>query len=114
MHSSNPPSGRAWILALSFLFLVVVLSQTVSADAWQNIKDKMSTIVCGFKKIFATVATGVAAFTMVIAGIQWVSSEADPGARKKAKTTMIHAMLGLIIISIANDIVNLILKSPCP
>jgi hypothetical protein len=26
---------------------------------------------------------------------------------------MIHAMLGLIIISIANDIVNLILTSPC-
>ena len=107
-------TSRLSTLLLSVLVLSMVLPSLASADAWGNISSKMSYIVCGFRTVFASAATGVAAFVMVIAGIQWVSSEADPGARKKAKTTMIHALVGLLIVSIANDIANLVLTSPCP
>jgi hypothetical protein len=99
------------------LLLITAASTNVSAspppDPWSNIQDKVIGIVCSFRNVFSTAATGIAGLVMVIAGIQWVSSEADPGARKKAKTSMIHAIVGLIIISIANQIAGLVLTG-CP
>lgn len=101
------------------MLLLVAASMNVSAGgggggAWDRIMLKIRSIVCQFKDVFATVATGVAALVMVIAAIQWISSEADPGTRKKAKTTMVHALVGLIIISIADDIAGLVLSVGCP
>jgi len=92
---------------------LILLSSSASADAWVNIENKILDIVCQLETVFASAATGVAALVMVMAAIQWVASESDAGARKKAKTTMVQAIVGLIIVLIANDIAGLVLPVNC-
>jgi hypothetical protein len=105
-------------LLLVGFFISSTLAPFVTADAadaaWDAIKSKMNDIICSLKKAFATTATGVAAFVMVVAGVQWVSSESDPGARKKARTAIIHAVVGLLIVQLASDIAGLVLPYSCP
>ncbi|MDD5111871.1 MAG: hypothetical protein PHG85_04955 [Candidatus Altiarchaeota archaeon] len=73
-----------------------------------TVTSKVSTVVCGFYLVFKSIATGVAAVVMVLAGVKWVASENDPGARKAAKDTMIHAIVGLIIVTIVSDVIALV------
>ncbi|MBN2014890.1 MAG: hypothetical protein JW778_06895 [Candidatus Altiarchaeota archaeon] len=52
------------------------------------------------------VSAGVAAFQIVLAGVRWSGSMEDPQTRKEAKTTIIHAIVGLIIVMMAMEIAN--------
>lgn len=115
MNSSIKSSRKVLASSILLLLLLTMLPQLVVAqDAWGTIQTKITTIICQLKTVFAATATGVAAFIMVTAGVQWVSSETDPGARKKARTTIIHAIVGLMIVMLASDIANLVLSFSCP
>jgi hypothetical protein len=43
-------------------------------------------------------------------GLRWVTSADDPGARNGAKTTIISAFVGLVIIAIAVFIVSMVVS----
>jgi len=88
-------------------FAILVLSTAVASDYIGNLTSKISNIVCAFYGAFKDIATGVAALIMVLSGIRWVASENDPGARKAAKDSMIHALVGLILITFINDLIPL-------
>jgi len=96
------------------MLAALVMAEEPTPDPWDAIKTKMQSIICQLKSAFSITATGVAAFVMVVAGIQWVSSESDPGARKKARTAIIHAVVGLLIVQIAGDIAGLVIPYACP
>jgi len=76
-------------------------------DFVAGITTKVSSVVCAFYSAFKSIATGIAALVMVIAGVKWVASENDPGARKAAKDAMIHAVVGLIIITLIGSIIGM-------
>lgn len=94
-------------LVLSVIALTAVVAFSTSASAVGGIAARVTPILCAFVGIFRSVATGVAAVVMVIAGIKWIGSENDPGARKAAKDTMVHAIVGLIIVMIIGSIIDL-------
>jgi len=48
----------------------------------------------------------LAAAVFMIAGIKWVSSRDDAGARNSARTTMVHAIAGLIVVLLAKIVVG--------
>ena len=112
LNSSSLNKFLACLMVISVLILL--LPPLVTADAWATIETKMSEIICGIKDVFAVSASGVAAFVIALAAIQWISSESDPGVRKKAKTSMVHAIVGLIIVMLARDIAEMVLTVSCP
>lgn len=91
------------------VFVLFALASSASAGGgfYDEVIAKVSPIICDIYAGFISIATGVAALIMVIAGIKWISSENDPGARKAAKDAMIHAIVGLIIINIIVSIINM-------
>jgi len=98
---------KAAVFWVVFVIAMVVFPSMVSADALENISRKVSNVVCAFYTAFKSIATGIAALVMVIAGVKWVASENDPGARKAAKDAMIHAVVGLIIITLIGSIIGM-------
>ncbi len=52
----------------------------------------------------------IAGIVILIAGIKWVGSSDDPAARGAARLTIIHVIIGLIIIVIALALVAYLLS----
>ena len=50
----------------------------------------------------------VAAIFIVVGGINYMTSQGDPGKTKKAKDTILYATIGLIIAALAFAIVNFV------
>ena len=63
--------------------------------------------------IFLT-AGAIASLVIILAGVRWVTAADDPGARNGAKTTIISAFVGLIIIMIAVYIVAVVINGILP
>jgi hypothetical protein len=102
---------RHFIAGLLLMTVVLFCASFVSADFAVDVTAKVSAVVCGFVSVFISIATGVAAVVMTLAGIKWIASENDPGARKAAKDTIIHAIVGMIIITIISSVIGLIIKN---
>jgi hypothetical protein len=101
---------RLWSGFLPAGLVLLLLLQVVSAeepDIPEAVISKVRVVVCGFYYAFREIVTGVAAVVMVLAGVKWISSENDPGARKAAKDAMIHALIGLILVSLIEELVKL-------
>lgn len=94
------------ILALALL--VVFASPSVSGGIVDEIIKPMTNAICAVYRLIKDVAGAIAALVITIAGFKWVGSAEDPGARKQAKDNIVHAIVGMLIISIAVDIVKLI------
>lgn len=70
-------------------------------------------ILANVKTFFELIAAGIAIVIIVINGIKWIGSSDDPGARKQAKEGIVHAVVGLIIVILAVEIVGLVVTSNC-
>lgn len=53
----------------------------------------------------------VAVVFIIIGGINYVTSQGDPGKTKKARDTILYAVIGLIVTLLAFAIVNFVLGS---
>jgi hypothetical protein len=68
-------------------------------------------ILCKFICLIATLAPGIAALIIIIGGLRYLTSAEDPEARNAAKTIIISAFVGLIIVMISLALVNLIISN---
>jgi hypothetical protein len=75
----------------------------------QSVKDVVN-ILCKFICFLASVAPPIAALVMIYGGLRYVTSAEDPQARNAAKTIIISALIGLIIVMISLALVNLIVS----
>jgi hypothetical protein len=95
------------------LVLVLLLSQTTSGIV-KKIVSPLTEMLCDLYDLFVYIASGVAAVVMGIAGLKWVGSENDPAARKQAKETIVHAIIGLILVIVARQLVAILVgTTPC-
>ena len=53
----------------------------------------------------------IAVVFVIIGGVQYMTSAGDPGKTKKAKDTILYAVIGLIICVLAFAIVNFVIKN---
>ena len=93
--------------AVVIAIIIIFYSSVVSADL-TGIQNSLASLICGIYSVFVGIAGAVASLVFVIAGVKWIASENDPGARKQAKDIMVQALVGLIIILVANDIIQAI------
>ncbi|ODS42608.1 MAG: hypothetical protein MSIBF_04695 [Candidatus Altiarchaeales archaeon IMC4] len=92
----------AALAALGILMLMTV--GMVSAQ--QSAADVVNCIICRLLNVLYSIAAGVALIIIVLAGIKWTASGDDPGARKSAKESVIHAILGLVIVLVAYAVID--------
>ncbi len=91
---------------IASLVFVVLLSSMASAQMVDSIVSPVSSVVCMIYRVIVRVAGAIAGLVFVIAGVKWVASQDDPGERKQAKETMKNAIIGLIIIMVANNVIQ--------
>jgi len=84
-------------------FLVMAIG-TVAAQT--TVVSLINALICRLITILWGVSAAVATIVIVIAGIRWIGSSEDAGARAQAKSTIVHALIGLIIVIVALSIVN--------
>lgn len=99
-------SYRKYLFRVLILLTVLLNVVEVSADTWDDIIGTVTTVICGIYRVFYYIAGAIASVIFVIAGIKWIASENDPGTRKAAKDTMVHALVGLIIVLISVSVIE--------
>jgi hypothetical protein len=71
--------------------------------------ENINTVFCNLINILSAIGPWLCAIVVIYGGLRYLTSADDPGARKAAKTTLIAAFVGLIIVMLAIPIVNMVL-----
>jgi len=101
-----------WVAAAVALSLLSLQSsaQSLGWDFGTAIWTKVSPIICELYIMLTLIASAIATFMVVYAGVKWITSGDDPGGRKNAKETLSHTGVALVIILAAAGIVGLIIS----
>jgi len=91
------------------LLLGSVIAQPVPGATARMIASKVVNILCSMLMVIIFLAAGIAIIVVVLAGIKWSSAGDDPGARKQARDSVIHAIIGLIIVIVAAELVAVVI-----
>lgn len=96
-------------LAILILMLLAahVSAQAAASELAGAIYSKVEPVACGIFLAIGMVAGGIASVIIIYGGIKYLAGADDPGARKQAKDMIIHAIVGMIIIIIAVELVQL-------
>lgn len=115
------------LLMLGFFFVVSIPTQAQSlndtaCDGFQNalgssggcgeeggeqINSTLETVV----NILSAIVAIISVIMILIAGIKYVTSGGDAGSINSAKDTIIYAIVGLVIVAVAQFIVNFVLAN---
>ena len=96
---------------LIVLALFYILLQTAAANP---ITTVLCPIMDDIQFALETIGGTLVMIMFVYGGLKYVFSADDPGGRKQGKMTCIHAVIGGIIVVLADNIVPLIGASACP
>ena len=106
--------------ALAFIALLVLafLSEIVAAQAclaftdlkYRTICTRITQVACQILLIVQFIAAMVAALVLALSGYQWISSGLldDPKKRSEAKERIVYTIVGLTIVMVAVQLVNLL------
>lgn len=97
------------VLIFSILLLAIVMAmENVCAQVYDAMRVPVifSCIFCRLFNFFYYISTAIAALVIVIAGIKWIASGDDASARGSAKNSIIHAIIGLVIVIISAFLVE--------
>lgn len=75
------------------------------ADAAQNVNDIIETVI----NIFSIVVGVVAVIMIIVGGLKYITSGGDSGNITGAKNTILYAVVGLVIVALAQIIVRFVL-----
>jgi hypothetical protein len=90
-------------------FVIKGLLPGVSCEDINGSKDDINTIFCNLISALSTIGPWICALVVIYGGLRYLSSADDPSARKAAKTTLIAAFVGLVIVMLAIPLVNMVL-----
>ena len=93
------------------VIILIISSGFASGGLADAIVGPLTSVICDLYDVVLYVSGMIAALVFVMSGVKWVASMDDPGSRKAAKDTMIHAIVGLIIVVIAKELVNAVIGS---
>ena len=86
--------------ALILLGFILLNSVLVSAQS-TAVETAISCMACRIMQLVFMIIGMVVTLVVIFAGLKWVGSGEDPDARNQAKSMIIHAIIGLVIIIIA-------------
>jgi hypothetical protein len=75
-------------------------------EAQQTVNDIIATVI----NIFSVVVGVTAVIMIIVGGFQYITSGGDSGKVTTAKNTILFAIVGLVIVALAQVIVNFVLS----
>ncbi|MCQ2571069.1 MAG: pilin [Candidatus Saccharibacteria bacterium] len=92
---------------ISKLLAAGIKNQVQNINGEETLEGDINSIISG-----VMVAVGVVAVIFIIVGgVNYMTSQGDPGKIQKGKKTLISGIVGLIIVILAYAIVNFVLNS---
>lgn len=85
-------------------------SCTNPSDGSGNPKSTLNKLITDIINIFSTIVGIVAVIMIIVGGFKYVTSGGDSGKVGSAKNTIIYAIVGLIIVALAQSIVRFVLS----
>lgn len=79
---------------------------TDPVEAQQTVNDIIATVI----NIFSIVVGVTAVIMIIVGGFQYITSGGDSGKVTTAKNTILFAIVGLVIVALAQVIVNFVLS----
>jgi hypothetical protein len=109
-------SNRRFCTFALIALMVFANTATIAfaSDDVGNAANCLNTVFCNIARLIFMIAAALAALIIILAGLRWITAGDDPGARQGAKTTIISAIVGLIIIMIAVYIVAIVVNGMLP
>lgn len=92
----------------------ILLMIVGNAVAQEKVTGRINCVVCKVAQIFFLITALIAGIVILMAGIKWVGSPDDPAARGAARLTIIHTVIGLIIIIVAVFLISYISTDVLP
>lgn len=89
-----------------------LLAQMITKDDL-NLPQKTvenSTFTTVLQIVFG-IAGGIALIVIILAGLKYVTSQGDPAGVAKAKNSIIYAVIGLVVATLAFTIVTFVVRS---
>jgi hypothetical protein len=93
------------VQVLMLLGIVLLTIGLASATA-SSVITVINNLLCRLLQVLFAVSAAVATIVIVLAGIKWIGSSEDAGARAQAKSTIVHAIIGLLIVMVALTLVS--------
>ncbi len=84
------------------------------AAAGDNAKTRVNTILTTVINIFSVVVGFVAVVMIIIGGLKYITSSGDSGNVTGAKNTILYAIIGLVVVALAQIIVHFVLQKVAP
>ncbi|MFH1788506.1 MAG: pilin [Candidatus Altiarchaeota archaeon] len=97
--------GFMLILMTGFASAQNTSNNTALAEAQTNICNTLQNVY----DLLIYIASGLAAVMIVVMGIAWITSADNSKTRTAAKEAVIHVIVGLIVVSLAVVLVNMVL-----
>lgn len=76
-----------------------------------NTKDALPTVVQNILNVIIGITGIIAVIFIIIGGVQYMTSAGDAGKAKKARDTILYAVIGLVVVILAFAIVNFVIKN---
>lgn len=83
---------------------VNLLSSGGCGDNGQQLSNVLHTII----NIFSAVVGIVAVIMIIVAGLQFITSNGNPQNVSKARTSLIYALIGIVVVVLAQTIVHFV------
>lgn len=85
-----------------------ISDETKAASGCTNVDSigELPSVILGILNAVIAISGLVAVIFIIVGGIQYTTSTGDPGKTKKAKDTILYALIGLIICALSFAIVN--------
>ena len=82
----------------------------IDCDSASQSGGGISSIMSNVLNILSFIAGIIAVIMLIIAGIKFITSQGDPGKVSEARQAIIYAVIGIVIVVLAQTIVFFVLK----
>ncbi|MBD3387643.1 MAG: hypothetical protein GF416_01220 [Candidatus Altiarchaeales archaeon] len=110
MKPAEAIRGMGIFTIAMMLNLGAVMAQSSGA---QSAKEVICNVLSNIHWLLYSISGGVAVLVVTIQGLKWIGSAEDPALRKAAKSGIIHAFVGLILVQSAIWIISMTTIGTC-
>lgn len=75
-----------------------------------NAEDQINTIISQIINLFSLVVGVISVIMIIIGGLKYITSGGDSGNVTNAKNTILYAIIGLVIVALAQVIVRFVIE----
>lgn len=88
---------------------VNTLNGTVGSNCNADADKTVNKIIKAVIQVFSVIVGFVAVIMIIVGGIKYVTSGGDSGAVSSAKNTIIYALIGLVVVAVAQVLVHFVI-----